>query len=505
MRRPRLLASIFRPRSQTVIGEGLGRRRLGSASQAADAWRRDAQDGRGLGSWTGDRGPTEAERTRAVRMSRQENKRSGLYGQLIDTLVDFVVGDGIQIEAPSQDVKDYLDSVLDDPVNRVHRQWRGWFRDALVDGEKLISVTLVHRDAQQVSGRTKRTYASRALIGTMEPDDIRALHVSRTNHDRVLGLTYRHPEDLQDVDYPVANPTSFEPHDNGDGTSTVLAYWRMNALGRRGLPYLTRLIDKASLLDTTVDELARKVEYTNRFWLHGKVQASAPNVAQKIEQLETRLANAEPGEAIVTTDDVEIGAPTPDLKLPDQQASYELVLDYSLGSGGFPRHWFSSGGDTNRATAVEQGTPIHRRVDALQAWLRDQVEDLLAYLVHVGKLTGAIPREAASEAHAVMADIATRDSLRDVQEISTVSGAMAEAETMGAISAVEAQRIVRAVIASKSYGEQLDDEAPPLPEQTEVDTSQLPGGDLEQPDALAGDSATGRADRLGAPTNGRAF
>ena len=58
-------------------------------------------------------------------------------------------------------------------------------------------------------------------------------------------------------------------------------------------------------------------------------------------------------------------------KILDQKALFDMVLEFVLGSEGIPRMWFGSSGETNRASAVEQNSPIHRTLLALQKRLKD--------------------------------------------------------------------------------------------------------------------------------------
>lgn len=438
-----------------------GTRLLSSVATDHEDWKRDRGEHDPFGGVNGDRDVTPAQRARLVRMSRVAYKKTGVYGQVVDTLVNFVLGDGVVVTARDRGVQEYLKKVLDDPANEWHAAMRRRVIDLLVDGELPLSLTVPHRPGVKTDlGMPVLTH--RVLIGTMEAGDVASVKCSRVNKDRILSVSFAHGGKTDE--YPIARP-HVTMRDNGDGTSTAVVFWRVNVLGTRGNPYLSRSVDTAKLLDDAVGEMARRWEYLSRFWMHATYETTGD--AKKDEALEKKLVawmvSNEPGEALATTGGVKVNAVTPDLKLPDQQAGYETILDYILGSHGVPRMWYSSGGDTNRATSVEQGTPIHRSIDALQATVKGGIEQVVSFIVWVGQESGQIATTADTSFSVAMADVATRDSLRDVQEISALTMALDPLVENGTITAVERQRILRAVVKGKQYGEHLEDAEPMLP------------------------------------------
>jgi len=452
------------PRAEVRVST---RQRLGASAETdAAAWRRDEGELTGaLASLTANREPTANERMRAVRLSRLNYKRSGVYGQVVDTVVNFVLGDGIEVSCDDPGATAFVRKVLDDPENDWDATLRRKVTSLLVDGEYVLSATVPIRGSD-AGGPIP---AGSVLFGRMEPEAIAKVDVRKLNADAVTGLHFRGDGGGKDFVLPViGRGVNLLPVE--DGLCGVF-FWRVNTLGRRGMPYLSRSLDKATMLDATVEALAAKAEYTNRFWMHATYPAEPGDTKEarakntKVEEeLRAWLESLTPGAVAATSEGVKVQAYTPNLGLPDAKVLVEVLLEYILGSHGIPRMWYSAGGDTNRATAVEQGTPIHRAIDALQAVVRAMLEDVVRFLVRVGRDAGIVRRGPDVKITVTMPDVATRDSIRDVTELLQLVAVLDSYVASGILSAVEAQAIGRRAMRGKSWGDLVTDAtAPPRP------------------------------------------
>lgn len=469
MRKPSSSKPRTPPKGQRVTVSASTTIRGSTASQQAEEFRRDGGGYQGelLGGGAAASSPREVtphERARLVKLSRANYKRSGVYGQVLDTMVNFALADGATITAEPEATDKALRAVLDDPVNAWHRGLRQKFTTLLIDGELPLTIAIPSR-GKGPSG--KPTLSGAVVIGRLEPETIRAVEVAQLNVDHVLAVEFE-DDNRKKFKLPIARP-GVELAAMPDGTAAACLLWKVNPIGRRGVPYLSRSLDKCAMLDSVVDELARKAEYTNRFWLHATYESTgdAKENARIEAQLLEWLRSWTPGEAAATTANVKVNVYAPDLKLPDVRAFVEMLLEYILGSHGIPRMWYAAGGDTNRATAVEQGTPIHRAIDALQAELRASIEDLVRFLLWVLREAGVIPARPADaspndeEFEVTMADVATRDSLRDVNELQGLTVALDAMHASGIISWGERQAIGRAALKGKSFGDLIRPENAP--------------------------------------------
>lgn len=498
-RRPAPRAAVSRaPRSRMREG------------QSVDDFRHDRVEGyqgRSLMPGEHEVDLTPEERRRAVQQSRRVYGRCAVYGAVLDRLADFVYGDGVVFKVKGEAAQKALDDVLNHPENKFHELLKPRLVRFLIDGEFVWSLHSAQRSPAQVppededrsteatlpsaerpekqadgpahaSSGAGATPTAEIRIGRLAPDGIEGVSVSALNHDRIKGITYRHGVGGEAIFYPNAEAdvplvSVTRKVEVGANAETVTvgpvlacaAFWRIHPLSTRSGPLLTRIIDKADTLDEAVTNAARKVEYVNRFYLHVKYKkAGDESRGEKSADLafEKKVmdwaTSWEPGAALVTGQDVEVGVQAPDLKLLDMQHLYDILIGWILGAHGIPRMWYSDGGDTNRATAAEQGTPIHRSIRSLQAYwsmlLENLVRCILWWLAQAG-VKGVTGEE---EIDVVTSDVATRDSERDVKEITGIALALNELVAAQIITPAERIAIGRDVVASKPWGDQLNEQ-----------------------------------------------
>jgi hypothetical protein len=468
------------PFRRASVGAVTSARVTESAASDREKWIRDA-DGVGPQGGGSGRDLPDAQRVRAVRKSRHEYDKAAVYGGVLDRFIDFVLGDGIVIKAKNPTVDAWLQKQLE-------RGWYGRERrhiEALfVDGERLIVV--------RAPQRSEGTPIGEVRIGTMDVLDVQKVLVNRLDVEEVVALEVGQetggsvPVPLVRDEEPVP-PQQFAPADPKSGPVMfgIGAFWRVNQRGARGVPVLLRTLDHAADLDNLVAGLVAQLEYVRRLWLHATVamqddtgadgkSGKFPKLAADIKAWATSM---QPGEVLVTSggeQGVKVSAVAPDMKLADAKALYDVVLEMCLGGHGIPKMWFGSGGETNRATAAEQGTPIFRAIQSRQAEVRVNVEMLVRAIFTMGEAAGVEGVTADAEVEVTMATVATRDSERDVREIAALGAALQVAVDRGAISEDEAAAMLREVLKSKTFGARLVGNAP-KPEEPKVPDAFVPG------------------------------
>ncbi len=478
------------------------RRLREGAAEDAIRWARDrgGYEGSRVGgaaTMATDRDLTSVELLRARRNSRRNYKTSGIFGAMVDQAVCHVLGDGVSLEFEDQAVGDYVTEVLEHPRNAFLEQMDELFRRWIVDGEQVITFRVLTRNGVMPTGDV--------YLGLKDPNEIRGFRVDGWNDQHVTDLrlpTPQPPDGAQKpADYPaeawipVGEPIEApgledkqtlppgwpvprwnragQPVAPGSPGDSLLwcQYLRLNALGARGVPYFARSVDKVTLLDMLVDHQMAKAEYVNRHWVHVtyKQKDSGGKGDKAFEKKMLKWAiDAQPGEAAVTSDDVKVTVLAPDLKMIDQKALYEIGVGYILGSFSMPRVWFGeSAGE--RSGAAEAGSPIYRLLKWLQGRLRRALDDVIRFLILIGKESGRIPQGADDGFTIAMAEFATRDSVRDVQELTWAINGLDAAKASGAISPEEHQAMARKIIAGKPFGSELAEKAPPLPEENDLE------------------------------------
>lgn len=439
----------------------------------------------GLDDWLHDRGEhdpslegsasralTDAERRRALRFARRNYKRNGCYGSILGKLVEHTLGDGVEIGGfEDAEVEAYVRGVLDDRRNAWDDGLEDRWRDTLNEGEFLLTLETQRRNP----GAADPVPTGLVRFGRFEVEQIKGVRRARSNPDRILELEIELEPGLRQW-FPVAIPGAMPAHDatlaNGEvvalGTMTAICYWSVSRLAGRGSPRLLRILEKAELVDDVVDSNARKAEYLNRFWLTGeyKSEDDGGEKDQKFEEdARDFVEQGLPGSFFLTSKGREflLKVFAPDLKVLDQKALYDMVVEFVLGSEGIPRAWFGSSGETNRATAVEQGSPVHRMLISLQARLQQNITDLVEYLIWLGKASGRIRAGADETFEVQMAAISTRDTQREVGVLQQLASFAEHCVRAGLLHEEEAQAIVRGAIAAQTMFEVKLQKEPPDP------------------------------------------
>ena len=204
-------------RAEVRVSTSARPRVKGSAAEDGAAFRRDANDGP-MAALSAARDPSPVERMRAVRLSRINHKRSGVYGQIVDTLVNFVYGDGVTVTCKSEAETAFWKRTAEDPEN----DWDGTLRRKLVglliDGEFILSATSPIRG--NVNGVP--TPSAAVLFGRMEPETVVGVKTRKLNADVVTHLVFK-GEDGKPFTLPVL----------GRGVEPDASQGHVHRLGRR--------------------------------------------------------------------------------------------------------------------------------------------------------------------------------------------------------------------------------------------------------------------------------
>lgn len=457
---------------------------LASAASDREDWLRD-KGAHEATAWTSGELP-EPMRRLAVLKSRREFLKSPLYGGVLGRFLDFVLGDGVTIEGGTSAVDRHLQESIE--ANRFHERLPRALAHLFRDGEYLWTV--------RAPDRGTGAPISHMRLGRLDPLGVKDLVVDALDEDDVHALTWSKGGG-EDLDLALVRP-DVEPKLIGKTSGknraqhVLAAFWRVNQSGARGLPILIRTMDHAADLDNLVGKLVAQMEYARRFLIH--ITHNIPDDSEKkegskvlaFEKQALAFAQGMEGfEALVTSggpEGVRVNTYAPDMKIVDAKALYDIVLEMCLGGEGIPKMWFGSGGETNRATAAEQGTPAFRRITRTQGEIRALIQDLMRAFLMMGARAGVAGVKPDSEFNVTMATVATRDSERDVREIAALVAGLMSAVDAGAISREEAAKMIRGVVASKSFGDVIDGEELPEPEEPDP-AAPLPPGQQPPPGA----------------------
>ncbi len=377
-------------------------------------------------------------------------QRNGVAKKAITNMRSFVAADGFQVVATSSD------TVIREQLQK--RLERFWFLNSWDEnlGPRVDSLGI---DGEWWFIACDPNEMGDVKLCKVLPDNIKGVEADELDSERMAYLCFNKEMTLKQngqtmkVDkLPIVNR-----NENGEFEGRVHAL-QINKLcdQTRGfsdlLPAIDWLDDLSKLLKCEVERFLMQKSLVFDVEVDG--DAADEKVIALADQIEED-GPPEPGDLNVHTKSVKWTMQTPDMKLTDSVEFIRFYLNLCCGSINTPPHWFSEGGDVNKATASEMGTPIW-------AFIRDRKRAIIAFLRQV--IRHALWE--AREIHKIPEDqltfsIVSRDPDPSAFEVigtglmnflTTLAGAV-QAKLM---SQMEARRCWRNVLQGLGLGQLLD-------------------------------------------------
>lgn len=116
----------------------------------------------------------------------------------------------------------------------------------------------------------------------------------------------------------------------------------------------------------------------------------------EIKQVEKDIGPITPNKMLAHNEKLKYEVKTPNLRAEDASFDDKTIRNFILGSFGFPEHFFGSGGDVNRATAMEMHEPVVRMLKTRQRLFKNQFNRILTYQKIKAKERGRLSDQANS-------------------------------------------------------------------------------------------------------------
>jgi len=373
-------------------------------------------------------------REREVELAYHLYKTNILAGRMLELKRDFVVGDGFTVRSPSPEVQTALDEFWQDPVNRLDETL----------GQKVLELALYGEAAYPVfatphMGRVRLGYLDPARIDTVVADPENAAVLIGIETKGAGGSRRRYPILL-----------------SGEERTMLSAAAQRIRLSFTDNPIFFFTLNRVTNATRGSSDLLRKLDWLTSYdeWMFGRLEYFAQvgafiwDVLLKglnDDQIRTWLEHnppPNPNSIRAHNEGVEWDAVAPDLKAVDVREAARLFRNHILMDDGWPEHWFSEGGDVNRAVGAEMGDPIIKSLTARQKTVIAMVTSILRYAlrrrVEAGSLARTVTIERAGQpvtlapwdAFTVSApEIASRDLTRLGGVIVQVAQSLAIAQT----------------------------------------------------------------------------
>ena len=383
-----------------------------------------------------------------------------LASRMVKWTRDFVLGEGVQYEIKDEKVKAVVDEFREDPINLWDLKLEKKVLELGLYGEQCWPA-FVNKETGLV--RLGYLDPSRIDKAITDPDNVETVIGIRTK--RIKGKhRYYKTLLLEDETQYLGKAAQEQRKKFKDGECFFFAINNVSN-SPRGRSDLLTLIDWLDAYEGFLFGEMERHDFMKTFvWdvlLKGADQ-------KMIDDFVRRTRPPKPGSLRVHNENEEWKPVSPDLKSYDAAAAGKTYRNHMLGGAGFPEHWFGGGGDVNRATAAEMGTPTFKTLTQRQNTVKYIIEYVLRYQVGQAVLIGRIKKDADLTVTVSMPEMVSKDLVQTATAVSQVGQALYFAVEKKWLSNEDARKVYLNLLVQLGTG--IDpEESKPLPKGDDSD------------------------------------
>lgn len=330
-----------------------------------------------VGKTSNEKGISELSRDIQLKIAFQLWLKNGFAKRLVELPIEFIVGDSLfepeflsRNNKLSQEQLDECKKVIKDFVtlNKLNRRFEKFLTDLSINGMLILPVD-------------KNTNGDIGL-GFIDPSKIRKV---RTNPYDVLDIialkmksnwTEKGSEELIVINESSSPHFSREEHAEGD-----VFYYSINNVSNQP-EGVSDLLADSDLIENLYKLLIGIIEgsnLANMFVLDVEIEGASPEQItqwKKENPLPTRpsrfVHNSKIKQQIINSG----------VQAFDNPEVIRVIKNFILGNRSYPPMWFADGQDANRAIALEQGTPVYKKLIKRQELAITILKDLYTYALY---------------------------------------------------------------------------------------------------------------------------
>lgn len=359
---------------EDLVGYRVLSQRIDSITRDLDAWTYDKQ----------------------IRMALYLYATNPLAKWLIDNLVDVTMGQriGFTVEVNAAQAKlsdteadklrgeiyEHLSTFWSHPAHSLDTRAREYATTHLLTGALLLPVTFAEVNGKPVDGVPMLDIIDAQQIARVASADRSAM---------VAGTVFYRGADAGGDAKPLE---VIRQRDRKGPLVGQAFYFPLRSLLNQlmGTSYLLDVIDWLDRHDQFMFAALDRAKMGNNYVAHVKMDGLD---AVKCEEMAAKLKRTgfgqEPASVVVTNEKGEVNIASPDLKAGDIDVAARVFRTHILGAKSRPESWYSSGGDTNRATAGEQTDVAYKALERWQDHFRGMFETMLFFAYDSGRTAGA--------------------------------------------------------------------------------------------------------------------
>lgn len=438
--RNRFISAFFGDIIEQKVSERL------KAASIADIEKEDIGWRKLTGNITRDLTPLKQDRMIQIAFYLWEN--NPLARWLIEITKDFILAEGLPYECKDEDVKQVLDDFWHDPINRMDLYLEKYVRELFLYGELCFPVFT----AQQ-TGKVRLGYIDPAQIKEVvtDPENVKAvIGIIMKDSARQAGMKLKTilPKDAEFI---LSRSAQTLRATYMDGECFFFAINNVTN-SPRGRSKLLAIADWLDAYEQFLFDYSDKWPLLNTFVWDMKVEGGDESAIKEQMKAFTKKS----GSIFAHNEKVTLEAATPDLKAIDAETGARLFRNHILGAMGYPEHWFGGGGDVNRATAVEMGTPAFKTLSSKQRYVKYILETILEHVI-TKALDANYLRVTEPDAYdfsVITPELSSKDVTKYASMMQQVVASLVSAEMQGWIDRQTAQKIFANLI--NYFGVEID-------------------------------------------------
>lgn len=288
---------------------------------------------------------------------------------IVDTVEEFVLGNGLMYEAKDKQVQDVMDRFWNNDVNRLEERQHQFVRELGIYGELFLPVSVgsVNGDVELGYIDPKNVTKVRlSLKNVLVAEIVFAKKLNEASKERKLRIIKR-VKDSRRKNFGLL-----------DGNIFLLQVNKMNN-SSRGRSDLLSLFDYLDAYDQFMWTRVEKAILQNSIvWdvtLEGYTSA-------ELKQWKKDHPNGPKSGSVIAHNAGEIWKPmTPDFKSSDATPDAKLLLSMIAAGGRIPRHYLSLPEDTNRALGAEMAEPTFKHILVRQRVVKQMFTDMFNFAI----------------------------------------------------------------------------------------------------------------------------
>jgi hypothetical protein len=301
--------------------------------------------------------------------------KNGLAKRILEIRNDFIFGDGFKYaltgsgisENKLKQVKEVIDEFWE--INNMDLRFEKKGFDLSLNGMLILPVFVNRINGQVKLGFIDPKNVDKVITNPLNVEDIVKIKLKNfgiSSKQRTLDVI-RLDEDLKSESYGLLEGECF--------------YFAINNVSNQpeGVSDLLGSADWLDMLDKMLFNTLQFVNALSKYFQDVELTGADD---KKIEEWKKKNPISQNLARFVHNDKVKFSILTPNINNADPSEIVRLYKNIVLGSQGYPEHWFADGGNTNLATAVEQGTPIMRQLKNRQQYIIYILQTMLKFVLH---------------------------------------------------------------------------------------------------------------------------